>query len=57
MGSAKRTDFRAIKARRSAALMRPELRLEAKAAPVAEAEIAAAVAAGRFTKLPTQKRR
>ena len=47
MGSAKRTDFRAIKARRAAALARPELRPTEKLAAISTAELDEAIAAGK----------
>jgi hypothetical protein len=55
--SNKRTDFRALKARRDAALARPEIR-GTKIIIVDEiAMIEAAVAAGRVTKVAPKKRK
>lgn len=53
--SRRKTDFRALKARRDAAMTRPELRGEPKHA-VDEAAIAEAIKAGRYTKIPAKKR-
>lgn len=52
----KRTDFRALKARRQSALNRPELRRDPKPAAPSQAEIAAAAAIGKLQKLPQGKR-
>lgn len=52
----KRTDFRALQARRDDALRRPELNRPGRPKPVDPSLIAAAVAAGRFTKLPVKRR-
>jgi len=54
--SKKRSDFRALRARREAALDRPELR-QVKAEKLSTAAIEAAIAAGRLTKLPPKRRR
>lgn len=56
MGTRKRTDFRALQARRDAALARPELRLAPKPEVDAEA-VAAAIAAGKLTRVPARRRR
>jgi len=53
----KRTDFRALQARRDDALRRPELNRPGRPKPVDPSLIAAAVAAGRFTKLPAKRGR
>jgi hypothetical protein len=54
----KRTDFRLLRERRARALERPELRLSPPAAkPTPEDVIAAAIAAGKLTKLPPARRR
>lgn len=54
----RKTDYRALQARRDAALARPELRQpRARPEPIDAAMIAALTAAGRFTKLPPQRRR
>lgn len=52
----RRTDYRALKARRDAALARPELR-EQRPKPIPDIEIARAIAEGRLTKLPMKGRR
>lgn len=52
-----KTDFRGLRARRERALARPELRLEPKPRPVPAAEIEAAIAAGRFQRLPEVRRK
>jgi hypothetical protein len=51
-----KTDYRAAKARRDAAMARPELSRDPKPAGLDTALIAAAVAAGRLTKVPAGKR-
>jgi hypothetical protein len=52
-----RTDFRWLQAKREAALARPELRRDAKPTPLTDSALAAAVASGRFQKLPSKRRR
>ena len=52
----KKTDFRALQARRNASLARPELRAGSKPTPVPAPEIAAAIEAGKLTRLPPGKR-
>lgn len=54
--SKRKTDFRAQQARRDAALARPELRDARKPEAPSEAEIARAVAEGKFTKVPERRR-
>ena len=57
--SRKRTDFRALKARRDAAMARPELsgtRAETVIVDEVEPMIKAAIAAGRITKVPPGKK-
>jgi len=55
--SRRKTDFRALKARRDNALARPELRTEKPRLTKAEAAaVAEAISAGRVTRLPTQRR-
>jgi hypothetical protein len=52
------TDFRALKARRDAAMARPELRdVEIKSVPLDAAAIETAMKEGRYRKLPPKKRR
>lgn len=53
----RRTDFKLLKAKREKALHRPELVDADRPQPIDRALIAAAVAAGRYTKIPTRKRR
>lgn len=54
--SKRRTDFRTLKARRDAAIARPELRLGRK--PTLDADqVTAAIAAGKLTKVPARRRR
>jgi hypothetical protein len=53
----RRTDFKLLKVKRDKALHRPELTEAARSQPVDRALIAAAIAAGRYTKLPTRKTR
>lgn len=55
--SRRRTDFRALQARRDAALERPELRREPKPAAPDPRAIAAAIAAGKFTRIAPGRRR
>lgn len=56
--SKRRTDFRALKARRDTAMARNELLLTTpKAPPVDPGMIAAAIAAGKLTKVPPQRPR
>lgn len=51
-----KTDFRLLKAKRGAALARPELRQPAKEKPPSAEEIAKAIAEGRFSKVPDKKK-
>jgi hypothetical protein len=54
----KRSDFRLLRARRDEALQRSELRHAREPKTHADPEaVAAAIAAGRFTRLPAKKRR
>lgn len=55
--SRKRTDFRALQARRERAIARPELREPSRSAPVDRALIDAAIAAGRIIKIPSRRTR
>lgn len=53
--SYRKTDFRALQARRALAMERPELRIEPK--PVIDAAlVAAAVAAGRLVRIPAKRK-
>lgn len=55
--SRRKTDFRSLKARRDSAMARPELRgTEATIVIVDEVAIEEAIKAGRYTKLPPEKR-
>jgi hypothetical protein len=55
--SAKRTDYRLLRAKRESALDRPELRADPKPAALSQDQVAAAVAAGKFTRVPSKRRR
>lgn len=55
--SSRRTDFRALRARRDAALERPELMRAPKPTAPDPRSIAAAIAAGKFTKVPPGMRK
>lgn len=55
--TSRRTDFKLLKVKRERALHRPELTEGGRPQPVDRALIAAAVAAGRYTKIPTRKPR
>ncbi|MBA1141706.1 hypothetical protein [Mesorhizobium neociceri] len=55
--SKRKTDFRSLKARREGAMARPELRgANQTTVLVDDAAIEEAIKAGRYTKLPAQKR-
>mgnify|MGYP000994491159 CR=1 FL=1 len=51
-----KTDFRQLKAKRAAALARPELRHPPKEKPPSAEDIAKAIAEGKFRKLPDEKK-
>lgn len=52
----KKTDFRALKARRDSALARTELRRPETRPTLDSAEVEAAIAAGKITRLPMKGR-
>lgn len=51
-----KTDFRQLRAKRDAALARPELRQSPKEKPPSAEDIAKAIAEGKFRKLPDEKK-
>jgi hypothetical protein len=54
--STKRADPRLARAKRNFALERPELRREPKPAALTDEAVAAAIAAGKFTRIPPRRK-
>jgi len=58
MSKARRTDFRALRAKRECALARPEMSMETiRREPVSQDQIRAAIAAGKLTRIPAKRRK